>query len=402
MRFRCLLSTSALLLAAFFARDARAADVAQPSPPAEAPAGQSAEPGAGATLRSRITDPADGKIDLSRFLAKPRAFLPLPLVVTEPAVGYGLGGAALFLQPRKEADDEGFDRPDVSVVGAIATQNDTRVAFGGDARRWAGGRLRTLAGAVAGRVNLDFYGFGDEASFDRAVRYSLDVAAAIVQADWQLAPRSPWSIGLRYVAADVQPRLRDTPVAPGLLDRVHVRVSAPAATLTYDSRDNVFTPTNGVYAATSYMVAREALGSTDDFERFRQSLMGWWPLGPAVTLGTRADVQAASSSTPFFLLPFIGLRGVPAMRYPGERALAAEVEARWQFEPRWSLVGFAGAGRASTDRNGQTFRQGVGSGGVGVRYEIARKFGMHVGLDLAHSPGTTAVLLQIGSAWARP
>ena len=103
MRFRCLLSTSALLLAAFFARDARAADVAQPSPPAEAPAGQSAEPGAGATLRSRVTDPADGKIDLSRFLAKPRAFLPLPLVVTEPAVGYGLG--PLFRKGGVAAED---------------------------------------------------------------------------------------------------------------------------------------------------------------------------------------------------------------------------------------------------------------------------------------------------------
>jgi len=404
MRFRSLLSTSfALLLAAFFVREARAVDVAQPSSPGEAPPLQGAETsGSAATLRSRITDPVDGRIDLSNFLAKPRAFLPLPLVITEPAVGYGLGGAALFLQPRKEADDDGWDRPDVSVVGAIATQNGTRAAFGGDARRWANGRLRTLVGAVAGKVNLDFYGFGDEASFDRAVRYSLDVAAAIVQAEWQLATRLPWWIGLRYVAADVEPRLRDAPIFPGLVDRVHVRVSAPAGSLTYDSRDNVFTPTRGLYSSTSYMLARQAFGSTDDFERFRQTLMGWWPLGREVTLGTRADVQAASSSTPFFLLPFIGLRGVPAMRYPGQRALAAEVETRWQFQPRWSLVGFAGAGRASTDRNGVTLMQGVGSGGVGIRYEIARRFGMHVGLDLAHSPGTTAVLLQIGSAWARP
>jgi len=401
MRFRSLLSTSlALLLAAPFARGA---EVTTPPPPGETKGGQSAESsGTAESLRSRITDPADGQIDLSSFLAKPRAFLPLPLVVTEPAVGYGLGGAALFLQPRKEAGDEGWDRPDVSVLGAITTQNGTWAAFGGDARRWADGRLRTLVGAVAAKANLDFYGLGDEASFHQAVRYSLDVAAAIAQADWQLAPRSPWWIGLRYVAADVQPRLRDPPLSAGLPDRVHVRVSAPAATLTYDSRDNVLTPTRGVYSATSYTVSREALGSTDDFERFRQTLMGWWPLGPKVTLGARADVQSASSGTPFFLLPFVGLRGVPALRYPGERAIAAEVEARWQLQGRWSLVGFGGAGRARTDRDGQTFTQGVGSGGVGVRYEIARKFGMHVGLDLAHSPGTTAVLLQIGSAWTRP
>jgi hypothetical protein len=96
------------------------------------------------------------------------------------------------------------------------------------------------------------------------------------------------------------------------------------------------------------------------------------------------------------------LRGVPALRYPGEQALSAELEARWQFRGRWSIVGFGGAGRARTERAGETVTQGVGSGGVGFRYELARRFGMHVGLDLAHSPGTTAVLLQIGSAWPRP
>jgi hypothetical protein len=130
--------------------------------------------------------------------------------------------------------------------------------------------------------------------------------------------------------------------------------------------------------------------------------MAWWPVAPKVTLGARTDLKRASSGTPFFLLPYIGLRGVPALRYPGEQALSAEVEARWQFRGRWSLVGFGGAGRARTERSGQTSTQGVGSGGVGFRYELARRFGMHVGLDLAHSPGTTAVLLQIGSAWPRP
>ena len=161
------------------------------------------------------------------------------------------------------------------------------------------------------------------------------------------------------------PRLRDPPLSAGLPDRVHVRVSAPAATLTYDSRDNVLTPTRGVYSATSYTVSREALGSTDDFERFRQTLMDGGRSGRR-SRSVREPMSRAPRRAPFLLLPFVGLRGVPALRYPGERALAAEVEARWQLQGRWSLVGFGGAGRARTDRDGQTFTQGVGSGGVGL------------------------------------
>ncbi|HYJ40391.1 MAG TPA: hypothetical protein VEW08_06350, partial [Steroidobacteraceae bacterium] len=52
---------------------------------------------------SKFRDPDDGQIDLSRFLATPRRFMPIPLVVTEPAVGYGGGLAAMFLRPRTSA-----------------------------------------------------------------------------------------------------------------------------------------------------------------------------------------------------------------------------------------------------------------------------------------------------------
>ncbi len=44
----------------------------------------------------------------------------------------------------------------------------------------------------------------------------------------------------------------------------------------------------------------------------------------------------------------------------------------------------------------------VASGGLGFRYELARKFGMNVGMDIAHSPGTTAIYLVVGNAWFRP
>ena len=139
-------------------------------------------------------DPGDGQFDLSWFLEKPRGFLPVPIVVTEPAVGYGGGGVGLFLRPRREAGDEGWARPDISALGGIATQNGTWAAFAGDASRWQDGRLRSLVGAGTGTVNLDFYGLGaDRASIDQAVRYSLQFTGVIAQANWQLAPKSPWA-----------------------------------------------------------------------------------------------------------------------------------------------------------------------------------------------------------------
>ena len=42
------------------------------------------------------------------------------------------------------------------------------------------------------------------------------------------------------------------------------------------------------------------------------------------------------------------------------------------------------------------------TGGTGLRYEIARDYGLHLGLDLAFGPHGAAIYVQVGSAWARP
>jgi hypothetical protein len=364
---------------------------------------QATAPQARRAGRARFFDPADQQLDLSDFLEHPHGVIPIPIVVTEPAVGYGGGAAGLFVRPRTLAGEEGWARPNLSMVGGLVTENGTWAAFAGDASRWRDGRLRTLAGAGAGQANLDFYGAGlDRPQLDQKFRYSLEFTGAIAQANWQLAPKSPWAVGLRYTYANVDPRLRDAPSFPGAADRVRVTISAPTAVLEYDSRDNVFTPARGIYAETSYLAARQALGASRDFERFKQVALGWQSLPHAVTLGGRLSYAWSSDSTPFFFKPYVELRGVPAMRYQGNEVASVELEARWQFSGRWSLVPFAGAGATRVRQIAPADGQRVGSGGIGFRYELARKFGMHAGIDVAHSSGTTAAYFQVGNAWFRP
>jgi len=352
---------------------------------------------------SRFRDPEDGKIDLSAFLAKPRSFLPIPLVVTEPAVGYGGGLAGMFIRPREKAGGAGFAKPNISIVAGLATENGTKAAFGADMSRWKDDRLKTLLAAGTGKINLDFYGLGlDDESLDQAVSYTLDFSLGLVQGAWRVKADSPWSIGLRYVYSAVDPKLEDDPLFPGLADGIHVKVSAPVAILEFDTRDNIFTPTRGAYSESSYLMSREDLGASDDFERFEQVLIGWFPIADRFTLAVRGDYEWSSDGTPFFLRPYVKLRGVPAMRYQGEEMASMEAELRWQFEGRWSAVFAAGYGAAKTDNAFFSRTKEVTSGAIGFRYELARKFGMHAGLDVGFSEGTTAVYLQVGSAWFRP
>ena len=90
------------------------------------------------------------------------------------------------------------------------------------------------------------------------------------------------------------------------------------------------------------------------------------------------------------------------MRYQGDETAQIEAELRWQFWKRFSLVGFGGFGAAWNNFEKLDDMEKVVTGGVGFRYELARKYGIHMGLDVAFGPDNTAIYVQIGSAWARP
>jgi hypothetical protein len=190
--------------------------------------------------------------------------------------------------------------------------------------------VQTLAAGGIGQLNLDFYGLGNNSdSLDQPVSYQLDFSLAMLQGDWKLQPKSPWSFGLRYVYSKVEPKLRgeQPPQFPTLVDKTDIDISAPAGVLEYDSRDNLFTPTRGMYAESVILASREELGSSQDFERFQQVVMGWMPVAQNWTLGLRGDYQWSSEHTPFFMRPYIKLRGVAAMRYQGDEMASAEAEA---------------------------------------------------------------------------
>jgi hypothetical protein len=89
------------------------------------------------------------------------------------------------------------------------------------------------------------------------------------------------------------------------------------------------------------------------------------------------------------------------MRYQGKHVLTAEAELRWDFTPRWSLVGFAGAGRTSSESSWNHDNEGIHpAGGFGFRYLIARVFHLRSGIDIGFSEEGYSVYFITGSAWA--
>jgi hypothetical protein len=364
---------------------------------------QTNSPTADTNAPSRFRSPDDGWLDVSGFLDEKYGFLPIVLPITEPAVGYGAAGGLAFISQPLGQSRAGYDRPDITLVGGMGTENGSWGAVAGDIRHWLDDHLQTLVGVVYSSVNLDFHGIGQDSLLnDNPLRYNLEPKGGTLQTKFRVGDSRTW-IGLNYAYARTHVSF-DEPAGTAGLSRFQPdsTVGGLTPSLTYDSRDNIFTPTKGTFVEASAGLFSSALGGDDEFQRPRLIAMQFFPLSRRLFLGVRTDVAASFGDVPFYLRPFISLRGTPIMRYQGDEVAQIEAELRWQFWQRFSLVGFAGGGAAWNHFERFDSTQSVVSGGTGFRYELARKYGIHIGVDVAFSAHDTAVYLQVGSAWARP
>jgi hypothetical protein len=352
---------------------------------------------------SKFRSPEDNWLDISGFLEEKYGFLPIVIPITEPAVGYGAAGGLMFLsKPLPQAED-GLGRPSITIVGGLATGNGTWGALAGDMRYWLDDHLQTLVGLVYASANLDFYGIGNDPTLnENPLRYNLEPKGGLARAKYRFGDTRLWA-GLSYAFSATKVSFDEPPGTPGEPAFQHEsNVGGITPSLTYDTRDNFFTPNRGTYLEASAGFFTPALGADNNFQRTGLIAMQFVPLSTTLFLGVRAEGAGSFGNEPFYLRPYISLRGAPLLRYQGEEVAQIETELRWQFWKRFSLLGFVGGGAAWNHFEHFDSTQSIVTGGAGFRYEIARAYGIHMGVDLAFAPDNTAVYIQVGSAWARP
>ena len=346
-----------------------------------------------------LVDESDGRFDLSNYLLRHRGVLPIPLVITEPAVGYGAGVALAYFSQSFEQRAEESKRlgkpvspPDISLGAALATENGTWMGAAGHMGFWDEDRLRYLGGIAKAELHLDYYSVTGQ---PRA--YKLEAGALIQQLVRRIGT-THWFAGARYMYIGTESSFdsgRPEDVPQPSLDS---DIGKLGFVLDYDTRDNIFTPSKGTFFEMEAAFARGTFGSDSHYETLYARAFSWRPVGDFV-LGVRGDARLSRGDVPFYAQPYVVLRGVPAVRYQDRNALMVEGEVRWNVDSRWALVGFAGGGKAYGRRQSWDESKNVFAGGVGFRYLVARKLGLYAGLDVARGPEESAFYITAGSAW---
>lgn len=352
-----------------------------------------------------LIDPEDGMLDASDYLASARGFLPVPIIITEPAVGYGLGVAVAYFHAPKEIDQEEHPHvgpPSITVGFGAKTENGTYLYGGAHSGVWKDDHIRYLGILAKMNVNMTFYpdGLIGEIVGPQGVDFNIDGIFLDQELQFRMK-ESNWWLGGSYMYTNADNTFKlDLDLPIDLPDPTFdFTLGALSAFVKYDGRNSTFTPTQGLSATLEFQNYDERWGSDYNYDHISGELLKYIPFGDYSSLGLRLEAETVSGDVPFFAYPFVDLRGIPALRYQGQDVVLGEAEYLWGVTPRWTVVFFGGVGHTTpiTELDGES--NTVAAGGLGFRYRLARKLGLQTGIDIARGPEDTSFYITVGSAW---
>ena len=368
-----------------------------------------------------FTDPIDGSLDMGEYLAENAyGFLPVPILITEPALGYGFGFAGVFLhesekqrEKRKQLAATSLNggaqllTPAITVAGGLATENGTWMGFVGHRRTWNKDSIRYMGGLAYGDMNMTFYRQKNNAGAlepivgNSGVEFGMRGGGGMQQLQFRIND-SPLFLGIVQKYFQPELSINSHPNADEILNRLGNTTPAGSGVgllMEYDTKNNFLNPTKGMNYTVEYLWFRDGIGSDYDFDTLNIKGHHYWTLTSQWSLAMRGyykSLYTDESLLPPPAYPDIQLRGIARNRYQGEQTLSLEGQVNYQWTTRWSSNLFAGLGYASSHHNSLLKEDEQYAYGIGFRYLIARRYGMKTGIDLAFSEEDTALYFQVG------
>ena len=335
-------------------------------------------------------------------------FLALPFVITEPAIGEGLGGGLIYFHKKTDTDRPRITngknltrtnkrpKPPPTATGAFGmyTNNGTYAYGVGHARTFRDDTYR-YTGVIAGlSVNATLY--------EDDIPYDFNLEGTVFYSNLERrVGTGDFFVGASFSYLDGESVFESGP-------SIHPPVSPPDSAFTdvgisvsgiYDNRDDSMMPSSGYLTDLTVWRYDDAFGGDFNYWSSRFKVNYFHKLHEKFVLGLRFDVTTASGDIPFYAVPFVPLRGIPAMRYQGETAGAVEVEGRYEFAKRWSAVAFAGKGFLNEGDSATGTEDNLWAGGVGIRLLVLKEQNFWLGLDIAQGPEEKAWYIQMGHPW---
>jgi len=254
----------------------------------------------------------------------------------------------------------------------------------------AGGKLyfnanrdRVGIGLVGGKASndyQDFLGSGQEVRSDETMR------AMFLRYQHSFWPN--WYVGVQGVRSNYGVDGVD-PVSDLILDEaglVGVDAAGLGLIVTYDSRDNLHNPSNGVLGQLYNVAYRDSLGGDVSYDVYNADWRWYLRTGSNNVVAFHA-VARWTEDAPASREATVQLRGYTRGQYLGQNSLSFEAENRYSFNTHWGAKAFAGVACLYGDGKSCGGDQLYPMVGLGGYYVLKPKENMLISVDFAKGSG---------------
>lgn len=330
-----------------------------------------------ADTEENINDLTEDATEIAETAPKMKGnFVVVPIPLSNPTIGTGLRLMAMYLHPKK---NEHQTHNSTTGLMAMYTNTDSWMAGVFHDGYWQNGTYRFTGLSGFASLNLDFYGIGDNPDLgDHPVEYNIEMVPVFLKLQRRIPGTLHWFAGghITLLDSNVEFDIPNFPNIPTL--EKNINTNGAGLIVTYDSRDNNYYPTDGSWFEAKWAGYNEALGSDDNFNTYDLFYNHYFPLNEKTVLALRAKGLFSSGDTPFFMLPFLDMRGFSRGRYHDKHTISGHSEIRYKFLPRWGVMGFFEAGRFGSDLDALSSNQTITSYGGGLRWQVTKAQQMHL------------------------
>jgi hypothetical protein len=372
-------------------------DAVAPPPPH---ASSSPPPGPTPSTTASASTPVAAPAPTSRW---DYAFLPLIFYAPETSLGLAFGIGVYDDTPSPPDKPRRDDNASLIFQGTLKKQ--FLIGLSG-VKYWGGG-----AGQVTEDINLVhfpnvFWGVGNDTPESARDLFTQSLAVSRTSVAWRL-PGEIYA-GVGAMAGWYRTR---ADAAGGSVDAYAATVpaSGPALgvgpVLRRDTRDDAIGAHHGSLTMLNATFFPSFLGSTYVFQAYEIDHRTYLTLdsGGRAVLATEAYGIYSPGTVPIAELPALGgsakLRGYFQGRFRDHLYLMAQAECRIRVIGRWSLAPFAGVGNVFSSPSAVSFDRTKAAAGLAVRFRVKKERDLNVHLDVAKSPISSGVYLNIGEAF---
>lgn len=251
-----------------------------------------------------------------------------------------------------------------------------------------------------------FWGIGANTTEEAKESYTPQTYFLEIGYQQKFLPEIPLYLGLKYhlektIIKEKEPgKLLDKDLIIGSNGGV---LSGPGVIINYDSRDNIFSPEDGLYFQMYGFWNDRTFGSDFNYITFKTDLRQYISVGQNQVLAWQAIFDTCVGDIPFYKMPRVGgdslLRGFYSGRFRERNMVAFQTEYRFPIWKRISGVVFGAMASLASRFRDLSWDNLKYAGGFGLRFKIIPKEKANLRVDFAFGPGTYGIYFKAGEAF---